>query len=109
MPDLTPYLSLIGVAVGSCLTLLDVGLTMRNQYRLEVLKDRQALRNATRDRLRDTYATVFLASATMDAVAQRALGLWGGKEQVKVLSEEFQALSTGTEPCWRSHTPRAAH
>jgi hypothetical protein len=93
MPDLTPYTGLIGVVIGGCIKLLGVRLTQQQQYRLEVLRDRQALRNATRGRLGETYTTVLLAAATMDAVAQRALSLWGNKEQVQALNEELRALS----------------
>jgi hypothetical protein len=105
MPDLTPYNVLIGAAIagcsaivggviGGCFTIVGVRLTMGHQYRLEVLRDRQALRNATRDRLRDAYTTVFLAAAKMDAIAQRTLGLWNGKEKAQALNEDLRALNT---------------
>ncbi len=68
-------------------------LTQQHQLRLDVLKDARALRDAKRDRLQDTYTTVFLAAANMDAIAQRTLGLWGSKEQVQTLNEQLQALT----------------
>jgi hypothetical protein len=96
MPDLTPFAGAIqtaaGVLIGGIVSIVTLRITMRQQYRLEVLRDREALRNATRDRLRDTFATALLAAAMMDTIAQRTLSLWGTKEEVAALNDELRAI-----------------
>src|SRR5713101_4338796 len=96
MPDLTPFAGAIqtavGAIIGGAVALVVATRTMNHQRRLEVLKDQQALRNATRDRLRAAFEPAFLAAAMMDAIAQRTLSLSKTKEELTARYDELRAL-----------------
>ena len=96
MPDLTPFAgaiqTVIGAVISGVVALLVATRTMNHQRHLEVLKDQQALRNATRVRLGDACATALLAAAMMEAIAQRVLSISKTDDELKSRYAELEAI-----------------
>ncbi len=96
MPDLTPFSGAIGAIAGATIALVGTWLTWRHQFNMEILKDRQALRNARRERLRQTYEVVLLTAVTMRQAAARLIVLFGdetAESRGKELNELFEKVT----------------
>lgn len=87
LSQLTPVLGLFGVIVGALAVLSGTVLTQRNLWKIEVLKDARALRDAKRERVRVLYDGV-LVNVLDAATDVGRIGTAPDEEAKRKLSDE---------------------
>jgi hypothetical protein len=98
MPDLMPFAGPLGAAAIALVSAVTIFvLTQRHQLHQDVLKDARVLRDAKRDRLRETYEVVLHSADAMKRASVRLSFLMSDETEESRAAELRDLFATATE------------